>query len=60
MDLALNNLQKFICHKTQQTKPNVCIYIEVNDGNEYDIEKQSTPKVMNLSQRNVNFKMFRF
>ena len=22
MDLALNNLQKLICHKTQQTKPN--------------------------------------
>ena len=21
MDLALNNLQKLICHKTQQTKP---------------------------------------
>ena len=22
MDLALNNRQKLICHKTQQTKPN--------------------------------------
>ena len=22
MDLALNNLQKLICHKTHQTKPN--------------------------------------
>ena len=22
MDLALNNLQMLICHKTQQTKPN--------------------------------------
>ena len=22
MDLALNNLQRLICHKTQQTKPN--------------------------------------
>ena len=22
MDLALNNQQKLICHKTQQTKPN--------------------------------------
>ena len=22
MDLALNNLQRVICHKTQQTKPN--------------------------------------
>ena len=23
MDLALNNLQRLICHKTQQTKPNI-------------------------------------
>ena len=23
MDLALNNLQKLICHKTQETKPNL-------------------------------------
>ena len=23
MDLALNNLQKLICHKTKQTKPNI-------------------------------------
>ena len=23
MDLALNNLQRLICHKTQQTKPNL-------------------------------------
>ena len=22
MDLALNNLQRLICHKTEQTKPN--------------------------------------
>ena len=25
MDLALNNLQRLICHKTQQTKPNESI-----------------------------------
>ena len=25
MDLALNNLQRLICHKTQQTKPNPTI-----------------------------------
>ena len=25
MDLALNNLQKLICHKTQQTKPTTTI-----------------------------------
>ena len=24
MDLALNNLQRLICHKTKQTKPNLC------------------------------------
>ena len=28
MDLALNNQQKLICHKTQQTKPNhISLYI---------------------------------
>ena len=27
MDLALNNLQKLICYKTQQTKPNQIIFI---------------------------------
>ena len=26
MDLALNNLQRLICHKTQQTKPNLYTY----------------------------------
>ena len=26
MDLALNNLQRLICHKTQQTKPNQLIH----------------------------------
>ena len=26
MDLALNNLQRLICHKTQQTKPNQTIW----------------------------------
>ena len=24
MDLALNNLQRLMCHKTQQTKPKLC------------------------------------
>ena len=27
MDLALNNLQKLICHKTKQTKPNLKIVV---------------------------------
>ena len=26
MDLALNNLQRLICYKTQQTKPNNLIF----------------------------------
>ena len=32
MDLALNNLQKLICHKTKQTKPIylVAIYLVVS------------------------------
>ena len=28
MDLALNNLQRWICHKTKQTKPNQSIYLK--------------------------------
>ena len=27
MDLALNNLQRLICHKTQQTKPSKLLFI---------------------------------
>ena len=27
MDLALNNLQSLICHKTKKTKPNLFIYL---------------------------------
>ena len=29
MNLALNNLQRLICHKTQQTKPNCCKEIKI-------------------------------
>ena len=28
MDLGLNNLQRLICHKTQQTKPTKAILVE--------------------------------
>ena len=31
MDLALNNLQRLICHKTHQTKPNQTL----NNDNRY-------------------------
>ena len=33
MDLALKNLQRLICHKTKQTKPNIyiCIYRNESD-----------------------------
>ena len=30
MDLALNNLQKLICHKTKQTKPNLTFKNEIS------------------------------
>ena len=32
MDLTLNNLQRLICHKTQQTKPNQpkCMHYDFN------------------------------
>ena len=35
MDLALNNLQWFICHKTKpnQTKPNQACYSTTNESN---------------------------
>ena len=29
MDLALNNLQRLICHKNQQIKPNLYTYIYI-------------------------------
>ena len=31
MDLALNNLQRLICHKNQQTKPNHLAYMQAYD-----------------------------
>ena len=31
MDLALNNLQRLICHKTKQTKPNLKLKKKVSD-----------------------------
>ena len=31
MDLALNNLQRLICHKTKQTKPNLFSCFEHNN-----------------------------
>ena len=33
MDLALNNLQRLTCHKTQQTKPNQTIKFEWGSSN---------------------------
>ena len=40
MDLALDNLQKLICHKTQQTKPNqtkmIKISVKVDKPNPYN------------------------
>ena len=36
MDLALNNLQRLICHKTQQTKPTKPI-ISYRNGNDFSL-----------------------
>ena len=33
MYLALNNLQRLICHKTQQTKPNQKFHLETETEN---------------------------
>ena len=37
MDLALNNLQRLICHKTQQTKPNQNYMIRIINTYEKDL-----------------------
>ena len=52
MDLALNNLQRLICHKTQQTKPNQTIFFI------YIKTKQKTTKkqVQKRTQTNKNKK----
>ena len=42
MDLALNNLQRLICHKTKQTKPNLC-----NRKNPTNINAQKLKKALN-------------
>ena len=54
MDLALNNLQRLICHKTQQTKPNQetnntlpfldILLINVNNKLEFKVHQKSTNK----------------
>ena len=30
MDLALNNLQRLICHKTKQSKPSIICKLKIN------------------------------
>ena len=47
MDLALNNLQRLICHKTKQTKPNqtrlfsvICRIFVVGRGSYFSAEMQ--------------------
>ena len=44
MDLVLNNLQRLICHKTQQTKPN---------QNYINAELDKTEMLMNLKKQNA-------
>ena len=45
MDLALNNQQRLICHKTQQTKPNLYLIEKKNKKKKrvfYPIEKYNS------------------
>ena len=44
MDLALNNLQRLICHKTKQTKP--------NQGYMYEAKKTYW-KIVQLKEENI-------
>ena len=37
MDLALNNLQRLICHKTQQTKQNPIVNDRRNEAKEKEM-----------------------
>ena len=41
MDLALNNLQRLICHKTQQTKPMTDVKLEILHSNTRKHSKES-------------------
>ena len=43
MDLALNNLQRLICHKTQQTKPNQTISFFLLKRKQWNISATVNP-----------------
>ena len=49
MDLALNNLQRLICHKTKQTKPIKQLYITI----QFSVSTVSMSKI-------VQFKTIQF
>ena len=55
MDLALNNLQRLICHKTQQTKPNL------TEGNLYlkFATKTKILRIYYINQENLPFTSFK-
>ena len=48
MDLALNNLQRLICHKTQQTKPN---HLLLAAQNSYNIMRANCLKQQETTRR---------
>ena len=60
MDSALNNLQRLICHKTQQIKPNqtmkdmIIIFCDLNDRiwKDFNIWRCLTLHEMGISRRN--------
>ena len=55
MDLALNNLQRLICHKTHQTKPTVCkqiIFIKQN----FFVFDRNTWNHLTVSKQMINIK----
>ena len=58
MDLALNNIQRLICHKTQQTKLNRGHFFHLRflcDITIYEIEKKMEPLVtVSMLRRDLN------
>ena len=49
MDLALNNLQRLICHKTQQTKPN-----QSETTFSFGLPHMDTPVLANQQKLTIN------
>ncbi len=54
MDLALNNLQRLICHKTQQTKPNQTRKEETHSKKEKEKKEEKEGIYPEIKRNNVS------